>query len=417
MTLDFERLAKQLDDLAPRLRERAEEGRARLAQAVQTVRAWADQPDSLRERLRSASTSWLLAEPLVEAINAAFPAPTAPADYVALASDGSHIDLDRHSPVPCYLLNMGRVRIRYGSRPEADLASHPDLAFEDERLVLSDRSDASHEDVLSGNLLDALRSVREVELLARLAGEEDSGLPTLALLDGTLVLWGLARRDIQGEAKRVLLDEGIIRALDALKTLADQKPIALASYISHPGSSEVVHTLRLAVCPLAKGQPPRPVDCQRCPREADDSRPCDAIGLTSDRPLFAALLKPGQRSAVFRRANQGPTSIERQFYGQHSVAFFYLRMPDSVPDEIGRVEMPLWIAQDGQKVSLLHALLIDQCQRGLGYPLAIMEAHEQAVISGPEREAFRRLLEAQVTAEGLPAAPSGKALSKRARWL
>jgi hypothetical protein len=39
------------------------------------------------------------------------------------------------------------------------------------------------------------------------------------------------------------------------------------------------------------------------------------------------------------------------------------------------------------------------------------------VISGPEREAFRRLLEAQVTAEGLSAAPSGKALSKRARWL
>jgi hypothetical protein len=88
-----------------------------------------------------------------------------------------------------------------------------------------------------------------------------------------------------------------------------------------------------------------------------------------------------------------------------------------VPDDIARVEMPLWIGQDEQRVGLLHALLIDQCRRGLGYPLAIMEAHEQAVIGGPEREAFRRLLEAQVTAEGLPAAPSGKDLSKRARWL
>ena len=417
MTLDFERLAKQLDDLAPHLRERAEEGQARFAQALNTVRAWAGRPDSLRERLGSASTRWLLAEPLAEAIDAAFPAPPAPAEYVALASDGSHIDVDRHSPISCYLLNMGRARIRYGSRPEADLASQPDLAFEDERLVLSDRSDASHEDVLSGNLLAALRSVREVELLAQLAAQEDSGLPTLALLDGTLVLWGLAGRDIQGEAKRVLLDDGIIRALDALKSLAGQKPIALASYISRPGGSEVVHTLRLAVCPLPQAQPPQPIDCQRCPREADDPRPCDVVGLASDRPLFAALLKPGQRSAVFRRTNQTPTSIERQFYGQHSVAFFYLRMPDGVPDDIARVEMPLWMAEDEQKVELLHATLVDQCRRGLGYPRAIMEAHEQAVISGPEREAFRRLLEAQVAAEGLPAVPSGKALSKRARWL
>jgi hypothetical protein len=75
------------------------------------------------------------------------------------------------------------------------------------------------------------------------------------------------------------------------------------------------------------------------------------------------------------------------------------------------------MAQDEQKVGLLHATLLDQCRRGLGYPLAVMEAHEQAVIGGPEREAFRRLLEAQVTAEGLPAALSGKALSKRVRPL
>ncbi len=417
MTLDFQRLAKQLDDLAPRLREQAEEGRARLPQALDAARAWAGRPDSLRERLEAASTTWLLAEPLGEPIDATFPAPPAPDEYVALASDGSHIDVDRHSPVSCYLLNMGRVRIRYGSQPEADLASQPELAFEEERLVLSDRSDASRENVLSGNLLAALRSVREVELLARLAAEEDSGLPILALLDGTLVLWGLARRDLRGEVKRLLLDEGIIRALDSLKDLAGQKPIVLASYISHPGASEVAHTLRLAVCPLPQSQPPQPVDCRRCPREADEPRPCDIVGLSSDRPLFRALLAPGQRSAVFRRKHKTPGSIEETFYGQHSVAFFYLRTPDGVPDEMARVEMPLWIGQDEQKVGLLHALLIDQCRRGLGYPLAIMEAHEQAVIGGPERETFRQLLEAQVTAEGLPTATSGKALSKRVRWL
>jgi hypothetical protein len=417
MTLDFERLAKQLDDLSPHLRAQAEQGRARLAEALDTVRAWAGRADTLRDRLQAARTSWLLAEPLGEAIDAAFPAPSAPDEYVALASDGSHIDVERHSPIPCYLVNLGRVRIRYGRHPEADLASQPELAFEDERLVLGDRSDASREEVLSGNLLSALRSVREVELLAELAAQEESGLPTLALLDGTLVLWGLARRELRGEIKRLLLDEGIIRALDALKALASQKPVALASYISRPGGSEVIHTLRLAACPLPDGQPPQPVDCERCPRQPDEPRPCDRVGAGADRQLFKALLGPGQRSAVFRRKHKAPGSIEEAFYGEHSVAFFYLALPDGVPQEIARVEMPMWIAEDEEKVGLLHAALVDQCRRGRGYPLAVMEAHEQAVITAPDRAAFGQLLEAAVMAEGLPAATSAKALSKRARWL
>ena len=417
MTLNFERLAKQLDSVGPRLREQAQEGQARLAQALETVRAWAGRTDSLCERLETASTSWTVAEPLGEAMDAAFAAPPAPDEYVALASDGSHIDVERHSPIPCYLLNLGWARIRYGSRPEADLASQPELAFEDKRLVLGDRIDASREDTLSGNLLAALRSVREVELLAQLAAEEDSGLPALALLDGTLVLWGLAQREFRGEVKRLLLDEGIIAALDRIKAVAAYRPIAPGSYISRPGASEVIHTLRLAACPLPEGQPPQSVDCQRCPRQPDEARPCDRVGVGSDRQLFRALLEPGQRSIVFRRKHKAPGSIEEAFYGPHSVAFFYLRMPDGVPDETARVEMPLWAAQDQRRVELLHATLVDQCRRGLGYPLALMEAHEQAVIGGPDRETFRRLLEAAVMAEGLPATTSAKAFSKRARWL
>jgi len=53
----------------------------------------------------------------------------------------------------------------------------------------------------------------------------------------------------------------------------------------------------------------------------------------------------------------------------------------------------------------------------MGYPLTLMEAHEQAVITGPERESFRRLLESEVAAEGLATSTSAKALSKRGRWL
>lgn len=417
MTLDFQRLARQLDDLAASLRERAEESRARLTQALDALRRWSDSPEELRSRLRQANTRWLLAEPLDQRLDAALPAPSVPADYAALASDGSHIDLERHSPTPCFVLNMGWACIRYGRQPSAALDSEPKLEHEDHRLVLGSQEDASHEDRLSGNLLAALRSVREAETLARLVRENDAALPTIALLDGTLVLWGLAQEQIRGEVRRLLLDDGIIKALDELKALAQERPLAVASYISRPNASEVVHSLRLAVCPLPEREPPHPVDCTRCPREPDGPRPCDAVGVGSDRQLFHALLRPGERTGLFRRRHPKGGSIEEQYYGNHRVAFFYLRMPEGVPDEMARVEMPAWVAQDEEKVSLLHALLLDQCQRGFGYPLALTEAHEQAVITGPEREAFHRLLEEQVAAQGLPATTSAKAFSKRARML
>jgi len=410
MTLDFQRLAAQLDDLGPELRSQGEEAGQRLGRALAEMRAWARRPDELRRRLAEAQTSWRPAEPLSEPLDAAIDAPPPPADYVALATDGSHIDVDRHSALPCYLINVGWARIRYGSSPDAELSSRPELTYGDRRLVLGDPTDASRDAPVRGNLLAALRAVREVERLAELAADADAELPTLALVDGTFLLWGLAREEITAPVKRYLLDEGMIPALDRLQALAQERPVLPAGYVSRPDRSEVVHSLRVAVCPLPR------VDCRACPRQPDEPRPCDEVGVATDRQLFAALLAPGQRSAVFVR-HPTPGSIEAQYYGEHRPATFYLRTPPGGADEIACVEAPLWLARDGERIAALHTLLLDQCRRNMGYPLALMEAHEQAVITGPERDSFGRLLETQVAAEGLAASTSAKALSKRGRWL
>jgi len=410
MTLDFQRLAAQLDQLGPDLRSQGEQAGRRLACALEAARTWARRPDDLRRRLAEAQTSWRPAEPLNGPLDAAIDAPAPAADYVALATDGSHIDVDRHSALPCYLLNLGWARIRYGRSPDAELSSRPELTYGDQRLVLGDPADASRQAPVRGNLLAALRSVGEVKLLAELAAASDPELPVLALVDGTFLLWGLAREEITAPVKRYLLDEGMIPALDRLRALAQERPVLPAGYVSRSDRSEVVHSLRLALCPMAR------VDCRACPRREDGSRPCDDVGVATDRQLFAVLLAPGQRSAVFQR-QPTPGSIEAQYYGEHRPAAFYLRTPVDGLDEVARVEMPLWLAQDRQGVAALHPLLLDQCRRNMGYPLALMEAHEQAVITGPEREAFGRLLEAEVAAEGLAAGTSAKALSKRGRWL
>jgi hypothetical protein len=410
MTLDFQRLAAQLDELGPHLRSQDEQAGRRLDRALDAMRDWARRPDDLSRRLAEAQTSWRPAEPLGEPLDAAFDAPSAPDDYIALATDGSHIDVERHNPLPCYLLNVGWARVRYGRAPDAELANLPELAYGDQRLALSDPIDASRQAPVRGNLLAAVRAVREVEMLAELAAASDPELPTLALVDGTFLLWGLAREEITAQVKRLLLDEGMIPALDRLQAIAQERTILAAGYVSRPDRAEVVHSLRLAACPMPK------VDCRACPRRDDGSRPCDDVGVATDRQLFDKVLAPGQRSAVFVR-QPTPGSIEAQYYGEHRPAAFYLRTPADGADEIACVEMPLWLARDGERVTLLHSLLIDQCRRNMGYPLALMEAHEQAVITGPERESFRLLMESQVAAEGLAASTSAKAMSKRGRWL
>jgi len=60
-------------------------------------------------------------------------------------------------------------------------------------------------------------------------------------------------------------------------------------------------------------------------------------------------------------------------------------------------------------------LVYDQCQRGRGYPSALQEAHEQAVITGPERRVVESLVEEALAREGVVLARSGKATSKKER--
>jgi len=87
----------------------------------------------------------------------------------------------------------------------------------------------------------------------------------------------------------------------------------------------------------------------------------------------------------------------------------------NVEPEIVRLEVPQWVARDEEKLNLLQALVYDQCQRGRGYPSALQEAHEQAVITGPERRVVESLVEEALMKEGITFTRSGKAGSKKER--
>jgi len=375
------------------------ERQKRLNYALDVLHNRAGDLDYLKRKISSSKTTWLVAD-LVDGLDQHYKVPPNPEEFTVLAADGSNIDVDRHKSTRCYLINIGTAVLHYGDYPTAALDSFPSLYSGDEDMVIMPVGVGGREQPIEGALLGIKRGVDECHRLAELAAELPQGSSSLALLDGSLILWGLAAYpEFVTEA---LLTQGFLSYLDDIRKLNSDKRLALASYISFPRSTDVVNVLRLALCPHD------PADCDRyCP--TNDKRDCDAVAGVRDRELFTNLLGQGERSAIFI----SQSSVVRKYYGEHRVYFFYLKLDD----EIARVEIPQWVAMDESRLNLVHTLVLDQCQRGQGYPVALSEAHEQAVVTGADRENFWQLVESSLVDEHLPSLSSAKSQSKRTRWV
>jgi hypothetical protein len=65
------------------------------------------------------------------------------------------------------------------------------------------------------------------------------------------------------------------------------------------------------------------------------------------------------------------------------------------------VEFPAWVAQDQDLLDRSLAILLAQVNKGFGYPVALAEAHNQAVVRSGDRARFFALLEQQMIKAGL----------------
>jgi NurA domain-containing protein len=406
MTLDFLRLAPRIDELVSVLAKDEMNRGARLGRAVDLLGRLGVQDIEGAVRI-ARNANWLTAVP--EGLPGTHTqSPIAANDYAALATDGSSIDVSRHAAAACYVINIGHAWMDYGAA-RVDLGSAPELEFAAERLLRGDRGNASKESVMTGNLLDAYRTSREMLRLAELAEERAGEAPLLALLDGQLILWGLKESELSSEARELIFDKGVLLALDRLRDLAAAGRVLLASFISHPASREVTNSLRLVECPRAGGP-----DCSDCPRSPGSPRPCDEVAGGVDRDIFRRLLGEGERSAVWRRSSNGSDlrhADDPYEKRGHALRFLYLDVPGG---EIARLEVPEWMTAE-DKLHNLQALVLDQCERGAGYPLVLQEAHEQAVIDGAARRTFSMLLEREMEMREMWSAPSSKGWSKRRR--
>jgi hypothetical protein len=292
------------------------------------------------------------------------------------------------------------VKLVYGSHYDAHLESTPRLYVSEEDMEIKDEQDERNKRAIDAALLGIKRSVEELRRLVDMAAALPPDEPALALVDGTLILWGLEAYPEFIISK--LLKQEFLGAMADLKKLADERKIALASYISLPRGSDVVNAVRVAICPQESP------NCDRCPL-VDGKHACDIVSKIQDQMIFSSLLKQGERSALFF----SQSSVVEQYYGDNRTYFFYLK----AEDEIARVEVPEWAVRKEGLLDMIHAVVYDQCRRGQGYPAALSEAHEQAVVTGSDREEFWGLVEKSLVDEKIPVVDSIKSRSKRTRWL
>lgn len=344
-----------------------------------------------------------------EGLLASHPPPDTPADWTAVSVDGSHIDVDRHLPLRCHLINLGGCAITYGRDFGCRLFSEPTLAVDDADLYLRSPNGASGETLIAGPLLAALRTVREVERLADAVESLPEDRPVLALLDGTLAFWDLQRGQYPRHVADTLIGDRLSRALARLRAASqDGRPVAVAAYTSRPRTTEAAGAVRLMLCDQGDA------DCnRRCTARHSQIYACEAAAGFEDREVFELVLEPGHRSPLYRSSHLAARFALGLAAGQEWSHFYYL----NGGGEIARIEVPDWLADDPELLALGHAMLVKQCQLGLGYPVAVSEAHQQAVITGHDREEFRRMTLMLLEQRGLPTPESAKSFSKRRPWV
>ena len=397
MPLDALGVSSQVREMGDLLVERFREGRRQLELAQSLVAQYADDWEDLADFAETTRERVAVPTgPLDERV----PTPPRPAQYTALASDGSEVEPDRHGAGgDYYLVNIGWARIAYGqSGREAALRTRSRLSFHDDELYIVDPRNPRRQVPIRDRHLDALRTVRELEALADLAEserEQHGDVPAVALVDGTLLFSVLEERP--QDFLRAHFYGQYVAQLDRLR----ESGVALAAYASRTRGIDLVSLLR-AKCHL------EPTNCDTCsaPSAGDKPAVCCLRGAT-DAMLLGPPLEPGERSAIFRvRSN-----VHDPYYGEHRIHFFLL----DTGAETARVEVPAWVARDRGALDRVHAVLMDQCHKGQGYPAVLARADDRAVITTGDRLLLDTLVRQELARRGLEARPSAKLRRKQVR--
>ncbi len=387
--LDLSKLARQMQGISAHLTQEAEAARSRVEAARRLMQRAIPGQMQLAEQLqewqdRLAFSAARPVEPLTTRVAVGL----APEAHTVLATDGSQISPSHHEIAYCYLINIGRVILHYGQSRFPLLDSLPEVVYRPAELYVSRQWGISTEEWMGYR-----RTVAEATVLVELAEtvwsqgnpSDDTApvqaapAPLLALVDGSLIYWFL--ESLPTAARNQILPP-ILAAWDRLK----QRRIPLVGYLSASRSGEGLNFLRLAACPFETPH------CQAHCEGQSDQAPCGSFLPLRDVTFWTTELQPGERSPFWESS-----AAILDGYGDHAVYFCYL----NVGTEVARVEVPRWVLEDGDLCGMALRLVLTQVQKGYGYPVALAEAHNQAVVRGGDRTRFFTLLEREMIRAGL----------------
>ncbi|MDX1436667.1 MAG: DNA double-strand break repair nuclease NurA, partial [Anaerolineales bacterium] len=196
--------------------------------------------------------------------------------------------------------------------------------------------------------------------------------------DGPIELWSRPEPANAAEFQESL--EAYQKVLAQLR----EKGVATAGYVDRPGANHVVSLLEVGMTPedqlaYVRAQTP--------------------LRGAADRYLFAKLLPPGARSAVFGLQAKSADTYQDEL----SLHFFYLNVGTERKAKIARVEIPAWVANDQQMLDPLHAVLVNQSKvvGSRAYPYILHRAHEAAVVTRLDREQVTQMIMLELRRRGL----------------
>ncbi|KAB8315878.1 DNA double-strand break repair nuclease NurA [Tolypothrix campylonemoides VB511288] len=386
--LDLTKITGQMQGLSQHLTQEAVASRQRLELAQKHFQNALECQEELVQRQEKWRDRILFANATpIEPLNTCIEIPVPPKIHTVIATDGSQISPSHHEIAYCYLLNMGRVVLHYGQNRYPLLDSLPEIFYRTEDLYISRQWGIRTEEWMSFR-----RTVSEATVLAELAcsvkegqgqeGQEDKQtkqVPTLAMVDGSLIYWFLEQLPL--DARAHILPP----ILEAWRKLREAQ-IPLMGYVSASRNVEGMNFLRLLACPHTVP------DCASfCPNQLEKV-PCKVFEPLRDTTLLSTQLKPGQRGCLWR------SNVRiLELYEDQQIYFCYVH----VGTEIARIEVPSWVVENTAMLDSALGLMLGQVQKGYGYPVAIAEAHNQAVVRGGDKARFFALLERQMIKAGI----------------
>jgi len=373
LTIDYRQLYPKIRQLCDQVEQGAIHQRGRCQKAIETLERYQTDIEYLQQCVEKAlvqeGKTLRCAKPLDDPLQVTYPLPGLENRFNLAASDGSQILPDRHAELFFGLINVGGLSLS----PNA--AASPTEYSQSEFWYSSDNEDFNEA------VFNFRRDVMERKLLLEISLRLEP--PVLALTDGPLELWMEYRFPNE---ERVELKRLLQCYLSTLETF-QERGISLCGYVDRPESSYVVRLLELATA-MSEGRG----DLRRF-------RPFKGV---MDGDLFGALLRPGERSALF--ALQSP--LLEHLPPESAVCFFYLRVSSEIDSSLARVEIPLWLAREKPLVDQVHAAIIAQCRQSgaYAYPYLLHRAHEIAVVHPQDRETIIRSLLIELQRRGYPPA-------------